>query len=73
VIFGFGVDGEASLQDVVSTEQLKSGFIIEDERDTYLHSRAFEALVASSLSREKSRELIMATAEELWAPEGRLD
>jgi transcriptional regulator with XRE-family HTH domain len=68
VIFGFGVAGEASLQDVVSTEQLKSGFIIEGERDTYLHSRAFEALVASSLSREKSRELIMATAEELWAP-----
>jgi len=66
VIFGFGVDGETSLQDVVSTEQLKSGFILEGERDTYLHRLAFEALTDSSLSREKSRELIMTTAEELW-------
>jgi hypothetical protein len=73
VIFGFGVDGEASLQDVVSTEQLTSGFIIEGERDTDLHSRAFDALTASSLSHEKSRALILATAEELWTPGGRLD
>ena len=64
VIFGFGTDGETSLQDVVSTEQLKSGFILEGERDTYLHRLAFEALTDSSLSREKSRERIMATAEE---------
>ncbi|HEY6785719.1 MAG TPA: hypothetical protein VI365_00250, partial [Trebonia sp.] len=47
-------------------------FILEGERDTYLHRLAFEALTDSSLSREKSRELITATAEELWAPEGRL-
>ena len=67
VIFGFGTDGETSLQDVVSTEQLKSGFILEGERDTYLHRLAFEALTDSSLSREKSRELIRATAEDLWA------
>jgi hypothetical protein len=37
VIFGFGVDSEVSLQDVVSTEQLKSGSILEGEGDTYLH------------------------------------
>ena len=73
VIFGFGVDGDASLQDVVSTEQLKSGFILEGERDTYLHRLAFEALSRTSLSREASRELILRTAEELWASEGRID
>jgi transcriptional regulator with XRE-family HTH domain len=73
VIFGFGVDGEMSLQDVVSTEQLKSGFILEGERDTYLHRLAFRALSDSALSREDSRKLIMETAEELWAAEGRID
>jgi transcriptional regulator with XRE-family HTH domain len=73
VIFGFSIDGDASLQDVVSTEQLRSGFILEGERDTYLHRLAFEALSRSAMSREASRELILRTAEELWAGEGRID
>jgi hypothetical protein len=73
VIFGFGTDEEASLQDVVSTERLKSGFILEGERDTYLHRLAFHALSDSALSRDESRKLIMETAEELWAAEGRID
>src|SRR6266480_298178 len=37
VIFGFGYDSEAMLQDVVVTEQLKNSFILEGERETYLH------------------------------------
>jgi len=72
VIFGFGVAGDESLQDVVSTEQLKSGFILEGERDTYLHRLAFQALAASALSRDDSRDLIVETAEKLWS-EGRMD
>jgi Domain of unknown function (DUF5753) len=69
VIFGFGSDEEESLQDVVSTEQLKSGFILEGERDTYLHRLAFRALSDSALSVEESRERIVETAEKLWALE----
>jgi len=73
VIFGFGSEAEGALQDVVSTEQLKSGFILEGERDTYLHRLAFVALQESALSREESRALIMKTADDLWAAEGRID
>jgi transcriptional regulator with XRE-family HTH domain len=69
VIFGFGTDEEESLQDVVSTEQLKSGFILEGERDTYLHRLAFHALSDSALSVEESRERIVETAEKLWSLE----
>ena len=32
------------LQDVVSTEQLRSGFTLEGERETYLHRIAFQML-----------------------------
>jgi hypothetical protein len=69
VIFGFGADGEASLHDVVSTEQMKSGITIEEERDAYLHRLAFEALSGAALGREESRDLIMSAARELWAGE----
>ena len=44
VIFGFGQDSDAMLQDVVSTEHLRSGFTLEGEREricTGLHSRRF--------------------------------
>ena len=57
----------------MSTEQLKSGFILEGERDTYLHRLAFVALQDSALSREESRALIMKTADDPWAAEGRID
>src|SRR5579864_762715 len=42
VIFGFAADSDAMLQDVVSTEHLRSGFSLEGERETYLHRIAFE-------------------------------
>ena len=32
------------LQDVVSTEHLRSGFTLEGERETYLHRIAFQML-----------------------------
>ena len=73
VIFGFGSETDGALQDVVSTEQLKSGFILEGEGDTYLHRLAFVALQESALSREESRTLIMKTADDLWAAGGRIE
>ncbi len=67
VIFGFGADSEAMLQDVVSTEHLRSGFTLEGERETYLHRIAFQMLAQASLDPVASRELILKTAESHWS------
>jgi transcriptional regulator with XRE-family HTH domain len=67
VIFGFGADSEAMLQDVVSTEHLRSGFTLEGERETYLHRIAFQMLSEASLDPAASRELILETARTHWA------
>jgi transcriptional regulator with XRE-family HTH domain len=67
VIFAFGEDSDAMLQDVVATEQLRSGFTLEGERETYLHRIAFQMLSAASLDTVASRGLILETAESLWS------
>jgi transcriptional regulator with XRE-family HTH domain len=67
VIFGFGTDTDAMMQDVVSTEHLKSGFTLEGERETYLHRIAFQMLTEASLAPAASRALILETAESLWS------
>src|SRR5579863_8474486 len=66
VIFGFGADSDAMLQDVVSTEHLRSGFSLEGERETYLHRIAFQTLAEAALDPESSKELILETAESRW-------
>ena len=66
VIFGFEVGGDAVLQDVVSTEQMRSGFILEGERETHLHRIAFRTLTESALSAEDSKQLILEMAESHW-------
>jgi transcriptional regulator with XRE-family HTH domain len=68
VIFGFEADDDdPMLQDVVSTEHLRSGFTVEGERDTYLHRIAYQMLADASLDPEKSRSLIEETAESHWS------
>jgi transcriptional regulator with XRE-family HTH domain len=67
VIFGFGADSEAMMQDVVSTEHLRSGFSVEGERETYLHRIAFRMLTDASLDPASSRALILETAESHWS------
>jgi transcriptional regulator with XRE-family HTH domain len=67
VIFRFGPDRDAMLQDVVSAEHLRNGFSLEGERETYLHRIAFEMLAAASLDPESSKELIRKTAESHWS------
>jgi transcriptional regulator with XRE-family HTH domain len=67
VIFGFGEDSNAMLQDVVSTEHLRSGFTLEGERETYLHRIAFQMLAQASLDPAASRALILETAESHWS------
>jgi transcriptional regulator with XRE-family HTH domain len=71
VIFGFGADSEAMLQDVVSTEHLRTGFTLEGERETYLHRIAFQMLAQASLDPVASRELILETAESHWSDASR--
>jgi transcriptional regulator with XRE-family HTH domain len=67
VIFSFGPDNDAMLQDVVSTEHLKNDFSVEGERETYLHRLAFQILVGASLDPASSRALILETAESHWS------
>jgi len=67
VIFRFGGDSDAVLQDVVCTEHLINDFALEGERETYLHRLAFDMLVEASLDPASSRKLIMETAESHWA------
>ena len=67
VIFGFGEDSDAMLQDVVSTEQLRSGFTLEGERETYLHRIAFQMLAEASLDPVAYKALILQTAQSHWS------
>ena len=66
---GYGVadDSDAMLQDVVSTEQLRSGFTLEGERETYLHRIAFQMLADASLDSSASAELILKIAASHWS------
>jgi transcriptional regulator with XRE-family HTH domain len=72
VIFRFGPDKDAMLQDVVSAEHLRNDFSVEGERETYLHRIAFEMLSGASLDPESYRARILKTAESRWsgAPQG---
>jgi transcriptional regulator with XRE-family HTH domain len=67
VIFRFEPDSEAALQDVVSTEHLRNDFSLEGEKETYLHWIAFQMLARASLDPERSKDLILKTAESHWA------
>jgi transcriptional regulator with XRE-family HTH domain len=67
VIFRFGPDNDAMLQDVVSAEHFRTGFSMEGERETYLHRIAFEMLVGASLDPASSKALILKTAESHWS------
>jgi transcriptional regulator with XRE-family HTH domain len=67
VIFGFGPDSDAMLQDVVSAEHLRNGVSLQGERETYLHRIAFDMLADASLDAESSKELMLKTAESDWS------
>src|SRR5215467_11504037 len=70
VIFRFGPDADAILQDVVSAEHLKNDFSVEGERETYLHRLAFQVLVGAARDPASSRELVLETAESYWSGAG---
>jgi transcriptional regulator with XRE-family HTH domain len=70
VIFRFGPDNDAMLQDVVSAEHLRNAFSVEGERETYLHRIAFKMLSDSALDAAASRALILDTAGSYWSSPG---
>ena len=55
------------LQDVVSTEHLRSGFTLEGERETYLHRIAFQMIAQASLDPVESGPSFLETAESHWS------
>lgn len=67
VIFRFGSEDDAMLEDVVSAEHLRNDFSLEGERETYLHRIAFQTLASASLDPVSSRALILDTAESHWS------
>jgi transcriptional regulator with XRE-family HTH domain len=67
VIFRFGPDNDAMLQDVVSAEHLRNAFSVEGERETYLHRIAFKMLTDSALDASASRALISDIAKSYWS------
>ena len=67
VIFGFGEDSDAMLQDVVATEHMRRGFTVEEERDTYLHRIAFQTISEAALDPAASKALVLETAEAYWS------
>jgi len=67
VIFRFGQDDAAMLQDVVCAEHLRNDFSLEGERETYLHRIAFQMLAEASLDPASSKELVLKTAESHWS------
>jgi transcriptional regulator with XRE-family HTH domain len=72
VIFRFGPDNDAILQDVVSAEHLRNDFSVEGERETYLHRIAFQMLLGAALDPASSRELILESAASYWSDVQRL-
>jgi len=66
VLFGFEADGDAVLADVVATEQMLTGAILDGERETHLHRVAFRTLTEAALSPADSKRRILETAESRW-------
>jgi transcriptional regulator with XRE-family HTH domain len=67
VIFSFGSEDDAVMQDALSTDYLQNDLSVEGERETHLHRIAFQMLVEASLDPVSSRELILQTAESHWS------
>jgi len=67
VLFRFGPENDAMLQDVVSTEHLRNAFYVEGELDTYLYRIAFQMRADAALDPASSRDLILETAESHWS------
>jgi len=66
-VLQFGKAHETALRDVVSIEHLSNELYVEGDTDTYTFRLAFGHLTEESLSPAESRELLLATAVQMWA------
>ena len=67
-IFGFSpIDETSGLSDVVGAESVHNHLYVEGETDTYLHHLFFQAFASAALSFTESQQLILQTAERLYA------
>ena len=66
VVFRFG-EQDAILHDVVATESLTTHFYVEGQQEAHRHRIVFDILLDASLNQGQSKELILDTAETLWA------
>ncbi len=72
-IFGFSpIDETGRLSDVVGAESVHSHLYVEGETDTYLHHLFFQAFAGAALPFTESKQLILQTAEHLYAGRDRL-
>ena len=58
---------DVPLKDIVSVEHLTGSVDLEDEEQTFRYRVTFEGLLEKSLDPSESRDLIVQTADELWA------
>jgi transcriptional regulator with XRE-family HTH domain len=65
-ILRFSRPNETTLHDVVSLEGLVNELYVEGDTDTYQFRLAFDHLAEESLSPPQSRDLILATARQVW-------
>jgi transcriptional regulator with XRE-family HTH domain len=59
---------DVPMSDIVSVEHLEGSYYIEDEEQTFRYGIAFQYLAGKSLDPDQSKELIRATAHEMWPP-----
>jgi transcriptional regulator with XRE-family HTH domain len=67
VVFRFGEQDDAILHDVVATEGLTTDFYVEGQQETHMHRMVFDIILDASLNQGQSKELILSTAQTLWA------
>ena len=65
-ILQFGGSDETALHDVVSIDHLRNELYIEGDTDPQQFQLAFKHLAEEALPPRDSRDLILATCEELW-------
>ncbi len=58
---------DVPLRDIVSVENLTGSSYLEDEEETFRYRVTFDALRERALDAAQSRDLIIATAGELWS------
>lgn len=65
-IFGFGTEADPLIPDVVTGEGLQNAFYEEAEAATFMHRRAFDALLGASIGSAASLDRILEIVRTHW-------